>query len=139
MKWFHSQILLPLFLVIPLCERVVIVLQRDAYRPEGSFEIWKDQRLPSHGILQIGGAEYHFLSSSNIQQAGDCVDSSELLSVNYCPVQLEVQLKGQDSFRDIEGRREWLGEGAEGKRRGKKWEKREREYKKLNINIIVIF
>lgn len=87
------------------------VQHRRAYRLEGSSVIWIDQQLPSHGILQIGGAEYHFLSSSNIRQAGDCVDSSGLLLVNYCLVQLEVWLKGQDSFRNGRGNKsDWGGE-----------------------------
>lgn len=91
---------------------------------------------------------YRFLSSSNIRQAGDCVGSSGLLLVNYCPVQLEVQLKGQGSFRDREGEREWFGwvrvEG-EGKRRetkcgGRKGRgERERIQEYEYNNAIVIF
>lgn len=53
------------------------------------------------------------MSSSSIQQAGDCGDSSVLLLVNYCPVQREVQPKGQDSFRNMKGRKRmiWVGVG----------------------------
>lgn len=66
------------------------------------------------------------MSSSNIQQAGDCVDSSGLLLVNYCPVQLEVQLKGQDSFRDMEGRKRiiWMGEEGWGEEKKKEMERK---------------
>lgn len=61
------------------------------------------------------------MSFSNIQQAGDCVDSSGLLLVNYCPVQLEVQLKGQDSFRDMQRRNRiiWVGEAEWGEEKKK--------------------
>lgn len=61
------------------------------------------------------------MSFSNTQQAGDCVDSSGLLWVNYCPVQLEVQLKGQDSFRGMERRNSmiWVGEAGSGEEKEK--------------------
>lgn len=64
------------------------------------------------------------MNSSNIQQAGDCVDSSGPLLVNYCPVQLEVQLKGQDSFRGMKGKMIGMGEGW-GKEKKKEMGQRE--------------
>lgn len=62
------------------------------------------------------------MSFSNIQQAGGYVDSSGLLLVNYCPVQLEVQLKGQDSFREMERRNRMIWVGKAGW-----WEEKKKE------------
>lgn len=78
------------------------------------------------------------MSSSNIQQAGDCVDSSGLLFVNYCPAQFEVQLEGQDSFKEMEGSKRmiWVGKWGGEQRREKKWGEREEE-REYNMNNII--